>query len=439
MYLGPHHFQLQSRYFESAIQFTASSLWFAAYGVAGLELDTEALQNGTVVLLHARGILPDGLAFNMPETDDLPAPRSIADVFPPTVDSATLLLAIPERRPNGLNCALEAAAASDSHGPRYLAEPRLMHDENTGGDERSVRFARKNLRLVLDSEPVRDLITLPIARIVRDGSGRFSYDSRFIPPVLQISASEWLVALVRRTLDLLDQRIASIVDVHRSPTAGLSTREIANFWLLHAVNSAMAPLRHLVSSKRGHPEELFSELSRLAGALCTFKLGSHPRELTSYDHDRLSECFGALEAHIRDHLEVIVPNNCISIPLTLSGDYFLDGEIVDQRCLSRSQWVLALRASMGEVELLTKAPQLVKICSSDFVRQLVKRALPGLALNHLSVLPPAISTTVETQYFSISRVGPCWEHMVKTKRVGVYIPGDIPHPEAEILVVLDQS
>ena len=36
-----------------------------------------------------------------------------------------------------------------------------------------------------------------------------------------------------------------------------STREIANFWLLHAVNSALPPLRHLLIAKRGHPEELF--------------------------------------------------------------------------------------------------------------------------------------------------------------------------------------
>src|SRR5262252_6579046 len=107
MYLGPHHFQMQSRHFEDSIRFAASSLWFAPYGIAGLELDSEALQNDTVVLLHARGILPDGLPFHMPETDLLPGPRSITDVFPPTGDAAVLLLGIPERQSRGFNCALE--------------------------------------------------------------------------------------------------------------------------------------------------------------------------------------------------------------------------------------------------------------------------------------------------------------------------------------------
>jgi type VI secretion system protein ImpJ len=67
MYLGPHQFQVQNRYFEDALEFAVSSLWFEPWGLAGCELDTESLRNGTLSLVHARGIFPDGLAFNMPE------------------------------------------------------------------------------------------------------------------------------------------------------------------------------------------------------------------------------------------------------------------------------------------------------------------------------------------------------------------------------------
>ena len=44
------------------------------------ELDLDAIANGTISLIHARGILSDGLVFNMPESDELPPPRNIADV-----------------------------------------------------------------------------------------------------------------------------------------------------------------------------------------------------------------------------------------------------------------------------------------------------------------------------------------------------------------------
>ena len=72
MYLGPHHFQAQSRYFEDSVLFATSALWFEPYGLAGCQLDPEALRNGTVSLVHARGIFPDGLLFHMPECDALP-------------------------------------------------------------------------------------------------------------------------------------------------------------------------------------------------------------------------------------------------------------------------------------------------------------------------------------------------------------------------------
>ena len=66
--------------------------------------------------------------------------------------------------------------------------------------------------------------------------------------------------------------------------AGMSSRDVASFWFLHAINAGLGPLRHLFFSKRGHPEELFQEMSRLAGALCTFGMDSHPRTLPVYDH-----------------------------------------------------------------------------------------------------------------------------------------------------------
>ena len=252
MYLGPHHFQAQSRYFEDSIQFATGSLWFSSFGLVGVELDAEALHNGTVSLVHARGILPDGLPFNMPESDALPEPRAVADLFPPTRDFVTVMLAIPPRKPNGYNCALD----EDGAEARYVAESRVLSDENNGGDERPVRLGRKNLRLLMDTEPARDLLTVPIARVVRDHSGHFAYYQGFVPPVLQISASKSLMIMVQRLIEILDEKAATISrGSGRGSQIGteFATREIANFWLLHAVNSALPPLRHQLIAKHGHP------------------------------------------------------------------------------------------------------------------------------------------------------------------------------------------
>jgi type VI secretion system protein ImpJ len=438
MYLGPHHFQAHSRYFEDTVCFAVSSLFFAPYGLGGCELDREALRNGTLSVVHARGVFPDGLIFQMPDGDPLPQARNIAELFSPIRESMIASLAVAPHRPGGANCAdLEEAAPAAT---RYLAETLKLPDENTGRDDKPVKVGRKNIRLLLDTELSDELVALPVARITRDSSGHFVFDDRFIPPCLEISASERLMLMLRRLVEILEEKSATISQAKggggKTPS-GWSAQEVANFWFLHSVNASLAPLRHLYLAKRGHPEGLFLEMSRLGGALCTFGLDAHPRTLPVYDHARLQECFEALDQQIRFLLETIIPTNCVSIPLEAMGNYFWSGPVADQRCLGRARWILAIHSGIGEAELITKTPPLVKLCSREFISRLVARALPGMTLTHLPAPPAAVSPKLETQYFGVARAGPCWDHIVQTRQVGVYVPGEIPAPELQLLVVLE--
>lgn len=432
MYLGPHQFQAQNRYFEDSLQFASSTLGFEPYGLTGCSLDADALRNGTVCVVHARGLFSDGMPFSMPECDQLPEPRLIAELFPPHREGVTILLAVPKRQPGGANCSLKNGSTAE----RYVAEERVFPDENNGTDERPVRVGRKNIRLLLESEASDRMVTLPIARVVRDGAGHYVFDADFIPPCVQISAGERLLLMMRQIIELLDEKSAALAGTS-SKANEFSPRDIATFWLRHAVNSGAAALRHLWMAKRGHPEEVFLEMSRLAGALCTFSLESHPRALPLYDHERLGECFAELERHIRVHLEIIVPTNCVQIRLQKTANYFYEGDVTDTRCLGKSRWILGIRSEVGEATVIERAPILVKVCSSKFVGELVKRAMPGLALTHLPIVPSAVPAKVESQYFGITRAGPFWNHIVETKQVGIYVPGDFPDPELDLLVVLD--
>lgn len=438
MYLGPHHFQAQNRYFEDSIRFAVTNLWFEPYGIIGCELDKEALYNGTVSLVHARGLFPDGLPFNIPECDAPPPTRNVAELFPVARDVVTVLLTVPPRRPNGVNC----AEAIDNGGARarFVAEKRMLYDETTGRDEKPVSLGRKNINVALDTENTEDLLSAPLARVMRDGSGHFIYDPSFVPPCLQITASERLMLLLRRLIEILEEKSATLSQAKAAGSrswAEYSTRDIASFWMLHTVNSALTPLRHMYSAKHGHPEELYGMLARLAGSLCTFAIDSHPRSIPLYDHRRLDACFDALDHHIRTHLETMIPTNCISIPLKKKSEYFYEGAITDQRCVHHSKWILSVHSRVGEVEVLAKTPQLVKVCSSHWVPRLVERALPGLGLTHLPAPPAAVSRRVDAQYFSISQGGPCWDHIVQTRQVGVYAPGELPDATLELLVVLE--
>ena len=86
-----------------------------------------------------------------------------------------------------------------------------------------------------------------------------------------------------------------------------------------------------------------------------------------------------------------MPSNLVPIPLEPCARYFWEGQVLDERTLHRSRWILGIRSAVGEAELIERSPRLVKVCSKEFVGRLVERALPGMKLAHLPVPPPAVS------------------------------------------------
>ena len=438
MFLSPLHFQTQSRNFEDTLTVLRSALWTEPWGLAYFSLDSEAIRNGRVVLLEASGIFPDGLVFDVPGSDLPPESRSIQQAFPSTEASLALFLAVPGRAPSGQSCALEGRTAS----LRYFSEPRLARDETNGVDERELLFAVRNLRIVTEAELTPDLITLPLATVVRDGRGNFAFDPDFIPPCVRLGASEALVLLLKRLLDGIAEKIAVLAPRARSGgrfEAGTSALDVASYWFLHALSTSLPVLRHLQLSHQSHPERLFVELSRLAGALCTFATESDPANLPAYDHGNPGPAFRQLDAHIRRHLDIVVPTGFVPLNFADAAPYIREADVTDERCLRRSRWIFGIRSSLGEADLIGMTPRLIKVCSARFVPELVRRALPGLTLHHLPVPPAAIRAEADKQYFSVELTGPCWEHIQQTRRVGVYVPGEIADAEYDLNIVVEPS
>lgn len=438
MYLGPHHFQTQSRYFEDSVGFLVSSLWHEPWGLLHGEFDAEAIRNGSAVLLHASGVFPDGLAFECPASDPPPPARNIVDVFPSTDAALMLCLSVPGRKDNGLDCDLKGSQPNI----RYQVMQRPLRDETNGMDEREVDLGQKNLQLLTESEITRDTSTIPIARILRDGHGQYMFDPDFLPACMRISASEPLMLTVKRLLETIHEKSTTIARGARNKgkfEAGTSALDVANYWFLHALHSASPTLRHLYATKHAHPEELFEQLSRLAGALCTFAVDSDPADLPSYNHRDPGPVFRALDAHIRRHLEIVVPSNVVTLKFGPAKAYIAEAEVTDERCLRRCRWILGIRSSLGEAELIRSVPRLVKVCSARFVPELIKRALPGMTITHLPVPPSSIRAEADMQYFVVEIAGPCWEHILQTRSVGVYIPGDISDPEFDLTVVVEAA
>ena len=433
--LTPQHLQIQDRFLEDLLEFRLSGLAFAPWGFDQLTVDREALASGALGLSTASGIFPDGLMFAIPEADNPPPPKPLETCFAPDQNTLTVYLAVPEYRYGGLN----VAPTQRQGNARFVAEVLVRRDENTGLAEKPVVVARKNLRLLAEGESLEGHITLPVARVTRAATGEYQIDRRFVPPVIDIAASDYLLSIARRLVELLSAKSTTLSDRRRQKNQSLAEfgiSDVANFWLLYTVNTYMPQLRHLFESRRGHPQELFAALLSLAGSLTAFSAGAHPRDLPAYDHADLGERFTTLDEKVRSLLETVVPANYASLPLRITAPSVYAAAIEQDRYLDAPEWYFALNADVPTPDIIRRAPQLLKVASANQIDQLIKQALPGLELVHVPSPPSAIPIKVGHQYFRLNKSGPAWQGIARARNIAVYVPGDFPNPEVQMLVVL---
>jgi type VI secretion system protein ImpJ len=434
MFLTPQHFQLQDEYFEDNLRFLMRASTFANWGLSGISIDESSLASGFFRIRHCEGVLPDGLIFNMPEADEIPPGRALDDLFSPHRQTLDIFLAIPEVKPSGQNFSL----TENGSLTRFTAEVALAPDATDVSEERPIQLARKTFRLLLEGERLDGLTTMRIAQISRNAKGEYTLSPKFVPPVLDITASDYLMMLARRQIEVLTAKSSSLAAPRRAKgrdLADFSSSEIANFWLLHTVNSFLPELKHIWKVRRGHPDVLFRAMLRLAGALSTFALEGHAFDMPDYDHDDVGPCFTDLDLRIRDLLETVLPSKCLAIPLTLSDKLIWSGLIPDERYLSGSQAFLSVSAHMAVEDVIAKFPRLVKVSSPSEIERLVRKSLPGIGLRHSPAPPASIPIRLDCQYFSLGQAGALWDSVTQSRSLSVFAPGEIVDPKMELLLV----
>jgi type VI secretion system protein ImpJ len=436
--LTPQHLQLQERFLEDSLNFRLQALKFCAWGFSEIVLDQELLTEGQLAVSRASGIFPDGLLFEIPGSDQPPPSKALAEFFDPGVRALDIYLTVPDYKQKGLN----VAGLGRTAGSRFLAEIASVRDDNTGSGERPIQIARKNLRLLAANETREGSSALRIANVERTEAGAFRINPRFVPPLLEVRASDYLRGLVSGILEILSAKSSQLAGSRRQKNQSLAdftASDIASFWLLYTVNSHIPVLSHLLQGQRCHPEELFSELTTLGASLTTFSTTIRPRDLPLYDHLNLSKVFAGLEEKLRELLETVVPTNVVSLPLKQVKNTIYATAIDQDKYLANTRMYLAFSADSSEDSIIRKVPQLVKVCSASQIEQLINMSLPGITLTHIATPPSAIPIKMKFQYFSLSQAGPAWEAVTRARNFAAHVPGDFLNPQMELLILLPQA
>jgi type VI secretion system protein ImpJ len=374
----------------------------------------------------------------MPQSEAVPGEKPLEGALAQDQEWLDVYLSIPEYQFGGHN----VSGMNRERDARYRAEELLRRDETTGQAERPIQVARRNFRILFGGESLEGTSALRVARVTKSPTGDYQLDQRFVPPLVDIGASDYLMAIARRLVEILSAKSTGLAAGRRQKNQSLAefgVADVASFWLLYTINSFFPELRHIYETRRGHPAELYSAMLGLAGALTTFSGTVHPRELPSYEHDNLSACFTKLDSMLRELLETVVPATTVSLPMKLVQPSIYATALDQEKYLAAPQIYLAMTVEGRGTDVATRAPHLLKLAAAGQLDTLIRQALPGIPLTYVPNPPSAVALKLNHHYFLLQKSGPEWDNIARARNVAAYVPAEFASPQLELVIILPKT
>ena len=432
LFLGQQHFQLWDKCLQQDQQQRSRLLNPHCWGLVGLQMSHEALDNGQCRIEAASAVMPDGrlVSFDArqhggPLICELTAGGDQVDVW----------LALPSNdRVAGINGYQEQGRLCG-----WQARYHEVTDEHDASRSREVIVAQPNLSLLRGDESREHYAALCIGRFEHQGDGHFRAIEPFIPSVVSIGASPALKAWMARIRDLLAARVRQLSQQRNSygDLADMSAREMGQFLRLLQLRPALAVLAHQLAQDGTHPEALYREMLRLINGLCDFQADEAAVELPEYRHGELTTVFGALEARLRDFLAEAAPESSTALSLREESPAVLIAEGVPWEALERQHLYLGVYHDADDPSWVTDFSRQVKSGSREDLELILASALPGIRLSHTQRPPNRLPVKSGYEYFRFEPSGEFWPRALEARSLSVFLPALFQGARFALLCVED--
>jgi type VI secretion system protein ImpJ len=430
LFLRPHHFQQQDRYFERYVESRCHALTPHSWGFTEAEIERDLLAIGKLGLRRASGVFPDGTPFRMPEDAPLPPPIDVA----PEQRDAIVYLAIPLRSATAVE--MMRPPARDRLVRHEVRELEARDGTCEDADPALLEVGALHTWLLPEDELTAAYAALPLAHVVeRRADGQVLLDDSFVPSALDVRAARPLATFVSELLGLLHHRgeaLAGRVAANgRGPAA-----EIADFLMLQAINRLEPVLAHHATSGVLHPQALYVLLVSAAGELATFATpAKRPPAFPPYRHDRLRESFAPVTAALRETLSTVIQPTAVALALEPRKFGLSVATVPDRSLYSSAVFVLAVRADLPAEEVRRRFPAQLKVGPVEKIRDLVNLALPGLPVAPVPVAPRQIPFHAGSVYFELDQAHELWKQLESSGGLGMHVAGDFPGLTLELWAI----
>ena len=428
-FLRPQHFQQADRSFDSRLKARADLLRPYPWGLSEIVIDEDMATLGKFTVIRARGVMPDGTAFAIP--DELPPPPPLD--MPEDTRDAIVYLTLPAGQVGAQEFKEAEEAGAET---RFIVSEHEVSDNFS--DERSaepIELARPNLMFGVTRDQTYGRVLCGLAMVRELQAKKVMFDDRYIPPAQDIAACRPLKHGLVDILGRCEQRADELALRAVEATDG-GAETFASFLLLQALNRWIPVLSHLDSLPVVHPERLFETLYSLAGEIATLiKPERKAPPIPPYSHEDLRGCFEPLFDLLQSMLSAVFDRSAVQLPLEQAGPGAWVSTIVDRNLYQHGYFYLAVRAAASGDEVRQMFPAVAKLGAVEKMRQIVDSALPGVPLRHTPTPPPQLRVLPGYIYFELDRGVPDWRDFSSATALGLHVAGDWPQLKMELWCV----
>jgi type VI secretion system protein ImpJ len=431
MLVSPQHLQQSDLYHERALDCRIAAATPLGWGITAVQIDAGALAADPVVVSRFAGVLPDGLPLDFKAGDpEGPAARPIGANFPPALPALEVYLAVPKEREGVPSVAGEVppesrqAASRAAIRTRFRSASRKIVDMTGEAADLTMAFAQRNLTVLYGNESLDDYDAIKISEIVRDAGGALMVSEAYIPPVLTISASPFLMGAVQRLLALMaaKQRQRSGERAQRdSASIDFSANDVTRYLQLSALNATIPYLFHAGRNGEVSPRELYLFLIQSAGQLATFSADADPSSFPPFVYTDLRSTFEELFALLTGLLRANLREACVRVPIEIHEGIHV-GNMNDERILKCQQFVLGAVSSLPMDQLGRELAGRAKIASWTQLPFLMRSAVRGVPIQVTHRPPAEVPVRPGVVYFLMDTSIDHWRHILAERKVAIYAP-----------------
>lgn len=381
--LLPMHFEAQELALLANITQRMRLMGLPFYGVGRLKWNDSLLAEGILSLVHLSLILQTGELVEVPENAKV----------------------------NSFNLNM-TGNTKEQIFLHYLGDGPLTEED---GDDSEEGVIRKICQLEMSSEQSHSdaLQTIKLAEFEKNPEGQWSLLESYIPPLLQVGTSPFLMEkmdYLNQLLELFHYKLMQEI-----AASYLSGENLFNAkQCLQGIYRLQRFLANLKNQVHYHPYYLYEALKTFYTELCLYQ-NSTPQNITNpYQHDQLAQCIQEITDPLMDQIQLIKSKSPYH-PFKKKDGLFVIEKLPKE--VSRAQ----------EVYFLVQKPRVsdrismdgVKLASLARIPVVHQLALQGIPYEKIDSPPFQHPFGAEVDFYIIIE-GEEWDHALKESAVAFY-------------------